>query len=89
VNECGDVGGGGVEGGRVRDEWAAEPASRGEEKRGAHCTTTALGSRQMRAARTAQCDSVLGEIEGEDSECGTAGACGCVVKPEQRVKVRR
>jgi len=75
VNECGDVGrsrgrgrGCGVEGGRRRvcDEWAAEPASRGEEKRGAHCsTTTARGSRQMRAAGTAQCDNVLGEIEGE------------------------
>lgn len=76
MNECGDVGGGGgggVEGGRVCDEWAAEPASRGEEKRGAHCTATALGGSQMRAAGTAQCDNVLGEIEGEDSEGGTAG----------------
>jgi hypothetical protein len=31
----------------------------------------------MRAAGTAQCDSVRDEIEGEDSEGGTGGVCEC------------
>jgi hypothetical protein len=97
VKERGDVGSGGggggggsgVEGWRVRDDgWAAEPASRGEENRGAHYLhhsaihTPQLFALAQTIARSGHGGHGARRLRAE--RVRVRGRVGAVVQPEQR-----